>query len=92
MCACVLSHVQVFEILWTVAHQAPLSMEFSRQEYWSRLPYATPGDLPDPGIEPASYASPELAGDSLPVAPPRKPEDGTCQSKYSFSFKLVQGS
>ena len=43
---------------WTVAHQAPLSMEFSRQEYWSRLPFPTPGDLPDPGIEPESLASP----------------------------------
>ena len=41
---------------WTVAHQAPLSMGFSRQEYWSGLPFPTPGDLPDPGMEPASPA------------------------------------
>ena len=41
---------------WTVAHQAPLSVEFSRQEYWSGLPFASPGDLPDPGIEPGSPA------------------------------------
>ena len=41
---------------WTVAHQAPLSMEFSRQEYWSGLPFPFPGDLPDPGIEPGSPA------------------------------------
>ena len=43
---------------WTVAHQAPLSMEFSRQDYWSRLPFPTPGDLSDPGIEPESLVSP----------------------------------
>ena len=40
--------------LWTVAHQAPLSIEFSRQEYWSKLPFPPPGDLPDPGVEPSS--------------------------------------
>ena len=49
-------------IPWTVAHQAPLSLEFSRQEYWSGLPSLSPGDLPDPGTEPAS---PELQEDSL---------------------------
>ena len=48
--------------LWTVACQAPLSMGFSRQEYWSRLPCPPPGDLPDPGIEPMSLMSPALAG------------------------------
>ena len=47
-----LSHVQVFAIPWTVAHQAPLSMGFSRQEYWRGLPYPSPGDLPNLGIEP----------------------------------------
>ena len=46
----------------TVTHQAPLSMEFSRQEYWSGLPFPTPGDLPDPGSEPASLESPALSG------------------------------
>ena len=49
-----LSHVELFATPWTVAHQTPLSMKFSRQEYWSRLPFPTPGDLPNPGIEPAS--------------------------------------
>ena len=58
---CMLSPVQHFEIPWTVAHQAPLSMEFSRQGYCSGLPLAIPGDLPDPGIEPASLASSDLA-------------------------------
>ena len=48
--------------LWTVACQAPLSMEFSRQEYWSGFPCPPPGDLPDPGIEPRSLMSPALAG------------------------------
>ena len=46
------SHVQLFAILWTIARQAPLSMGSSRQEYWSGLPFSSPGDLPDPGIEP----------------------------------------
>ena len=49
-----LSHVWLFASPWTVAHQAPLSMGFSRQEYWSALPFPSPGDLPDPGIEPAA--------------------------------------
>ena len=55
---------------WTVAHQAPLSMGFSRQEYWSGLPFPSPGDLPDPGIEPRS---PTLQADALTSAPPGKP-------------------
>ena len=59
---CMLSRVQLFVTPWTTAHQAPLSMEFSRQCYWSGLPFATPGDLPDPGIEPQTPASPALAG------------------------------
>ena len=48
------SRVRLFETPWTEAHQAPLSMEFSRQEYWNGLPFASPGDLPDPRIEPGS--------------------------------------
>ena len=59
----VLSCVQLFAILWIGAHQAPVSMEFSRKEYWGGLPFSTPGNLPDPGIEPASLVSPALAGD-----------------------------
>ena len=57
------SCVQLFVTLWTVACQAPLSMGFSRQEYWSGLPFFTPGDLSDPGIEPASLVAPELVGE-----------------------------
>ena len=56
------SCVRVFVTPWTVAHQAPLSTEFSRQEYWSQLPFPPPGDFPDPGIEPESPMSPALAG------------------------------
>ena len=56
------SHVQLFMTPWIVAHQAPLSMGFFRQEYWSGLPWPPPGDLPDPGIEPISFMSPALAG------------------------------
>ena len=55
------SHVQLFAILWTVARQAPLSMRFSRQEYWSGLPCPPPGDLLDPGMEPMSLTFPALA-------------------------------
>ena len=51
-----LSRVQLFSTPWTVAYQAPLSMGFSRQEYWSGLPFPSPEDLPDPGIEPGSPA------------------------------------
>ena len=53
----------------TVAYQAPLSMEFSRQEYWNGLPFPSPGDLPDLGVEPGS---PALQADALPSEPPRK--------------------
>ena len=57
LCSCVFSHVQLFVTPWAVAHQVPLSMEFSRQEYWSRLPFPSPGDCPDPGIKPESHMS-----------------------------------
>ena len=57
---CMLSHVRLFVTTQTVAHQAPLSMGFSRPEYWSGWPCPSPGNLPDPGIEPASLASPAL--------------------------------
>ena len=57
-----LSRVQLFATSWTIARQAPLSVGFSRQEYWSGLPFPSQGDLPDPGIELASLTSPALAG------------------------------
>ena len=65
-----LSRVRVFVTPWTVAHQAPLSMEFSRQEYWSGLPFPSPGDLPDSGIEPRS---PALQAEALTSEAPGKP-------------------
>ena len=65
-----LSCVQLLVTPWTVTCQAPLSIGFSRQEYWSGLPFPSPGDLPDPGIDPRS---PALQADSLPSEPPGKP-------------------
>ena len=68
-----LSHIWLSVTPWTVAHQAPLSMELSRQEYWSGLPFLTPGDLLDPGIKPMTLMSPAVAGRFFTTAPPRKP-------------------
>ena len=67
-----LSGVQLFLILWAVAHQAPLSLRFPRQEYWTGLPFPSPGDLPDPEIDPASPASPALAGGFFTTKSPGK--------------------
>ena len=64
-----LSCVRLFATLWTAAHQAPPSMGFSRQEYWSGLPFPSPGDLPNPGIKPRS---PTLQADALTSEPPGK--------------------
>ena len=63
LCVQSFSHVWLFVTSWTLAHQAPLSMEFSRQEYWSGLPFLSPGDLPSPGIEPTPLGAPTLAGE-----------------------------
>ena len=68
-----LSHVQLFVNPWTVAHQAPLSIGFSRQEYWSGLPCPSPGDLPNPGIKPRS---PALQADALTSEPAKGVSDG----------------
>ena len=65
MCMCVLSHfscIQLFAAPWTAAHQHPLSMGFSRQEYWNGLPFPSPGNLPNPGIQPTSPAPPAGKG------------------------------
>ena len=69
----VLSHVQLFAIPWTLARQAPLSMEFSRQEYWNGLPFPSPGDLPEPRFELVSPVSPALTDRFFTVEPPGKP-------------------
>ena len=71
---CVLSHVWLFATPWTVTHQAPLSMEFSRQEYWSGLPFHAPGRLPVAGVKPLSLASPASAGGLFTTEPPGEPQ------------------
>ena len=76
-----LNRVWLFVTPWTVALQAPLSMEFSQQEYWSGLPFRSPGDLPDPGIE---ARSPALQVDSFPYEPP-----GKLHSMYSLFITTV---
>ena len=70
VCAQLSSHVQLFATPWTIALQAPPPMGFSRLEYWSGLPFPSPGDLPNPGIEPRS---PTLQADALPSEPAGKP-------------------
>ena len=78
----VLSCVQLYATLWTIACQAPLSMESSRQEYQSRLPFPPPGDLPDPGTESVSLAFPELAGRFFTTVPHGKPQ-------YKFGWLFI---
>ena len=68
-------------IPWTVARQAPLSMEFSRQEYWSGLSFPSPGDLPKPGIKPGS---PRLQADSLLSEPPGNPRGGRAGGRTTW--------
>ena len=70
---CVLRHVQLFATPWTVDRQVPLSMEFSRQEYWSGLPFPTAGELPNPEIELVAPESPVLAGGFFTTETPGKP-------------------
>ena len=70
-----LSHVQLFATTWTVARQAPLSMGFIRQEYWSGLSFPSLGYLPNPGTKPES---PALSGRFLTTEPPRKPQNFVC--------------
>ena len=85
-----LSCVRLFVTPWTVAHQAPPSMGFSRQEYWSVLPFPSPGDLPDPGTE---ARSPTLLADALTSEPPGKPHDygtGVHFNSITFLFQVFQ--
>ena len=76
ICVCVLSCVQLFATLWTVARQAPLPTGFYRQKYWSGLLFPPPGGLPDPGIKPEFPMSPALAGRFFTTEPPGKPRSG----------------
>ena len=90
-CVCVLSPVCLFVTPWTVAPQVPLYMQFCRQGYWSGLPFPPPGDLPDPGLEPASLASPPLQADSLPLS--HQGSSGPCirsrRNAFYFFFQCV---
>ena len=79
--------IQLFMTSWTVAYQVPLSMEFSRQEYWSGLPFPSPGESSWPGIEPRS---PALQADALPSEPPGKPTDYVSNVKKAKSLSCVQ--
>ena len=81
------SHDPLFATSWTVAHQAPLSMRFSRQGYWSGLPFPSPGDLPNPGIQPRC---PALWADSLPAELQEKPL-WFPSWKQSMGYKEVAG-
>ena len=83
MCAQPLNRVQFLTTPRAVARQAPLSMEFSRQEYWSELPFPSPGDLPDPGIDPDSSKSPVLASRFFTTEPPGKPVVSVLPSQNS---------
>ena len=85
------SCVRLWATLWTVACQAPLSMGFSRQEHWSGLPFPRPADLPDPGIEPVSPASPASSGRLSTTEPPGKPvvRGGEC---FTYFLTLVPKS
>ena len=87
---CVLSRfsrVRLFGTPWTAAHQAPLSVGFSRQEYWSGLPCPPPGDLPDPGIKPESPSLLHWQVGSLQLVPPGKPRDSPPLVSAFFCFK-----
>ena len=73
VCACTYSQIQLVVTPWTAARQASLSLGFPRQEYWGGLPFLCPEDLPDPGIEPVSLASPASADGFFTTVPPWKP-------------------
>ena len=89
MCVCMLSCIQLFVTPWATACRAPLSIEFSRQEYWSELPVPSPADLPDPGIEPMSRASPALAGEFFTSSATKEaPHSYSNQGNYCLSREM----
>ena len=88
VCCAVLSRVWLFATPWTVARQAPLSLGFPRQEYWSGLPFPSPGDLPDPGIEPTS---PALQTGSLPLSHQESPQLSSVLVTFSSSLLMQEG-
>ena len=81
-----LSRVRLFVTPWTVAYQVPPSMGFSRQEYWSGLPFPSPGDLPNPGTEPGS---PALQADALTPEPPGKQPKTYFKHTFKSSWKIT---
>ena len=93
---CVFSRVWLFATSWTVAHRAPLSMEFPRQKYWNGLPCPSPGNLSNPGTETGSLRSPALAGVFFTTAPPGKPGNVAYlhgkQNKQKTQVILIQSS
>ena len=88
--SCVLSHVQLFVTPWTVACQAPLSMGFSKQDYWSGLPFPSTRDLPNPDNKPTSLVSPTLAGGFFTTVPLGKLTQsfGNCPQRALFPWFL----
>ena len=90
----VLSHfscVRLFLTPWTIAHQSPLSMGFSRQEYWSGLPCPSPDTRPDPGREHTTLASPALQAVSLPTEPPGKPWEMQIKTIMRYLIIITYG-
>ena len=81
-----LSHVRLFATSWIVAYQVSLSMGFSRQGYWSGLPFPSPGDLPNPGIEPRS---PTLQADAVASEPLGKPKERQCQRMFKLPLNCT---
>ena len=84
-CALLLGHIWFFVTLWTVAHQAPLSVGFSKQEFWSGVPFPTPGSLPDPGIESTNLASPALTSGLFTISATWKAD-----VTYTYNLKIKQ--
>ena len=94
VCVCVLSYsncVWLFVTLWTVACQAPPSMGFSRQEYWTGLSFPAPGNLPNPGIKPLSPVAPALQADSLPRSHQGSPKIASCRILLPNKFMIFKG-
>ena len=85
-----LTHHWLFATPWTAAHQSPSSLGFSRQEYWTELPFPSPGDLPGPEIEPMSLVSPELAGGFFTTESPGKPYHQEWSESHSVVFNSLR--
>ena len=83
------SYLTLFLASWPATHQIPLSMEFSRQEYWSGLSFPSPGDLPDPGMEPTTPMSRSLAGEFFTTASPGKPLMHTPERSPNYRRRVV---